>query len=78
MNSKEIVNEVMKMRGMSRTALANKLGYVAPSGITQRLQGKQDMRVDTLIKFLEAMDCEVVIRSKLSDKSKWTVTAEEE
>lgn len=78
MNSKSIVKDIMKMRGMTNATLAEKLGYATASAVSERLRGKQDMRVDTLIKFLEAMDCEVVIRSKLSDKSKWTVTAEEE
>ena len=73
MNAKQIVSEIMKKRGFTNSALAEKLNYPTVSGVSERLRGKQDMRVDTLAKFLEAMDCEVVIRSKLSDKLEWKV-----
>lgn len=35
------------------------------------------MNVAVLVKFLEAMDCELVIRSTLSDKSEWVVTCDD-
>jgi transcriptional regulator with XRE-family HTH domain len=73
MNAKQIVSEIMKKRGFTNSALAEKLNYPTPSGVSERLRGKQDMRADTLVKFLEAMDCEVIIRSKLSDKSEWKI-----
>lgn len=78
MNSKQIVSEIMKKRGFTNTALAEKLKYPTVSGVSERLRGKQDMRVDTLVKFLEAMDFEVVIRSKLSDKMEYIVEIPEE
>ena len=77
MNSKNILKAVMKHRGHTHESLATKLGFKSSSGVSERLRGTADMRVDTLVKFLEAMDCELVIRSKLSDKSSWTVTLEE-
>ena len=73
MNAKQIVSEIMKKRGFTNSALAEKLNYPTASGVSERLRGKQDMRVDTLVKFLEAMDCEVIIKSKLNDKMEWTV-----
>ena len=73
MNAKQIVSEIMKKRGFTNSALAKKLDYPTASGVSERLRGKQDMRADTLVKFLEAMDCEVIIRSKLNDKSEWKV-----
>lgn len=36
------------------------------------------MNVAVLVKFLEAMDCELVIRSTLADKSEWVVTGDEQ
>lgn len=77
MNAKEIVSEIMKKRGFTNASLAKKLNYPTASGVSERLRGKQDMRADTLVKFLEAMDCEVVIRSKLSDKMEWTIDIKE-
>lgn len=78
MNGKQIVSEIMKKRGFTNAALAEKLKYPTASGVSERLRGKQDMRVDTLAKFLEAMDCEVIVRSKLSDKSEWKIEIDTE
>ena len=78
MNGKQIVSEIMKKRGFTNAALAEKLKYPTASGVSERLRGKQDMRVDTLAKFLEAMDCEVIVRSKLTDKLEWTINVDTE
>jgi transcriptional regulator with XRE-family HTH domain len=78
MNAKQIVSEIMKKRGFTNAALAEKLKYPTASGVSERLRGKQDMRVDTLVKFLDAMDCEVVIKSKLNDKLEWKIDMKEE
>ena len=76
MNGKEVVEQVMKLRGMSAPVLAQKLGYATTSGVSERLRGTQDMRADTLARFLTAMDCEIVVRSKLDDKKKWVINGE--
>lgn len=78
MLGKEVVEYAMKLRGMSSPVLAKKLGYATTSGVTERLYGKQDMRCDTLAKFLEALDCEIIIKSKLSDKTVWKVDGHSE
>ena len=78
MNGKQIVANIMKMRGYTNAALASKLEYPTVSGVSERLRGKQDMRVDTLVKFLEAMDCEVVVKSKLSDKTVWVIDGKQD
>ena len=83
MNSKDTVKEIMKLRGHNYRTLAEKLGYMAqkkdvlPTGVANRLSGAQEMRVDTLVKFLEALDCELVIKSKTTDKQEWSITLDE-
>lgn len=83
MNSKDTVKEIMKLRGHNLRTLAKKLGYVTqngdvlPTGVSNRLSGAQEMRVDTLVKFLESLDCELVIKSKTADKQEWRITLEE-
>ena len=77
MNGIEIVNEIMKQKGVTRAALAERLGYAHPSGVSERLRGLQDMRADTLAKFLEALDCELIVRSKRNDGTEWTITGQE-
>lgn len=77
MNAKTAVTEVIEDRQITRAYLAQKLGYSTISAVTERLKAssKNDMRVDTLVKFLEAMDCTLVIRSNLKDKKEWVITA---
>lgn len=73
MLGKEVVRKVMKLRGMGSPTLAKKLGYETVSGVTNRFAGAQDMRCDTLAKMLEALDCEVIVKSKLSDRTVWVI-----
>ena len=83
MKSADIVKEIMKQRGHTYESLANSLGYVTTDNkgkskgranmVSERLRGKQEMRVDTLVKFLDAMNCEVIVRSKLQDKKQWVI-----
>lgn len=87
MKSADIVKAIMKLRGHTNESLASALGYVVEvdgkkkgraNMVSERLRGKQEMRVDTLMKFLEAMDCEIIIRSKLKDKTQWIIDVKEE
>ena len=63
MNEKEIVRDIMKTLDINQTELAERTGYKAASGISEILNRK-GMRVDILLKLVNAMGCEVVIRSK--------------
>ena len=79
MNSKKIVREIMKLRGHTYESLALKLGFNRHNSVSERLRGTTEMRVDTLIKLLTEMDCELVIRSALpKDKSEWVITLDKE
>lgn len=78
MNGKQTVVEIMKAKGFTYNLLAKKLGYNAASGVSERLRGAQDMRVDTLVKFLEQMDCELVVRSTTKDKMEWIIGQKED
>lgn len=84
MNAKNTVKEIMKLRGHNNRTLAEKLGYVnqdgdvLPTGVANRLSsGAQEMRVDTLVKFLAELDCELVIKSRTADKREWSITLED-
>lgn len=74
MTGKEATKTIMKDRGYTYKTLADKLGYAHHSSVSERLkEASADMRVDTLVKMLEAMDCELVVRSKLKDKKEWRI-----
>ena len=79
MNSKQIVAEVMNLRGFSQKMLAEKLGYSTVTGVANRLNGKstRDMNVNTLVQFLSAMDCKLVVKSNTKDKKEWVISIDE-
>lgn len=74
MNSKEIIKTLMKERGFTLQHLADEAGFNSRMAVSQRLTtGSAEMRVDTLVRLLEAMDCELVVKSKLKDRKEWKV-----
>lgn len=75
MNEIEIVKALMKEKGMSGKTLAEKLGYNTPSAVTNRLQSKT-MTVEMLVKLLDAMDCELIIKNKVGNKESFEVNNE--
>ena len=74
MKEKEIVKEVMAMRGWSQAKLAEEAGFKNQANITGLLnRGENGMRIDKLAKMLHAMGCEIVIRDKMGSGKEWTV-----
>lgn len=74
MTDKEVVFEAMKAHNYNSHVLAGALGYATTSGVTERMRGKQAMRCDTFVKFLDEMGFEVIVKSKLADKTEFTVS----
>lgn len=77
MKPNKVTRDVMKFRGYSNMSLAKKLGKSTPTTISNALSRENGMRIDTFLKMIEAMDCEVVVRSVLKDKTEWKVTSED-
>lgn len=75
MNEIEIVKALMKAKGMSGAVLADKMGFNTASAVTNRLQSKT-MTVEVLVRLLDAMDCELVIKNKVGDKEVFVVDNE--
>ena len=77
MNEIEIVKALMKEKGKSSAYIAKTLyGDETPaSKISNRLQSKT-MNVETLIKMLDVLECELVIRDKVGSKQTYVVDNE--
>lgn len=81
MKSSEVIKEAMKVCGWSQKTLAKQAGYVDENGegkqtsVSSRINGNT-MRVDTFVKFLNAMGYELVVKSSNpnSNKSEWKVS----
>lgn len=73
MNAKEIIKNILVMRGWSQKKLAEEAGFKGQSNVTGYLNRGTSLRVDNLIQMIEAMGCEVVIRDKMGSKKEWKV-----
>lgn len=74
MNEKEIVREVMELRKWSQKQLAKEAGFNSQSNITGLLNNnKNGIRIDNLVRMLNAMGCEVVVRDKMGSGKEWEV-----
>lgn len=72
MTAKEVVKSVMKSRHFTYVTIAEKLGYQRGSNVSNMVN-RGNMTIDTLLKILDTMGCELVVKSKLSDKQAWVV-----
>lgn len=73
----EIVKSIFKDRNVSYLKVAQALGYKHASAVSNRLDDKRSLQVDTLINILNELDCELVIRSTTKDKSEWVIGKED-
>lgn len=69
-----IVKAIFRERNMSYMAMAEKLGYKHASAISNRLDDTRPITTDILLKILDELDCDLVIRSRTKDKTEWTVS----
>ena len=72
MNEIEIVKTLLKSKNVSHSVLSKKMGFATASGVSNRLQGKS-MTVEVLLRMLDAMDCELIIKNKVGDKEVFVV-----
>lgn len=72
MNVDKILKEIIAKKGYTQKSLAHKLGYEHTSGVSEKLRRKEGMRLDTFVKILNAMECEVIIKSK-TNKDEWRI-----
>ena len=75
MTEKEVVREVMVMRGWSQKKLAEEAGFAGQSNITGLLNNNRNgIRIDNLCKMLNAMGCDIIVRDKMGSGKEWKVT----
>ena len=74
MNEKEVIKAAMEARGFNQTMLADKAGLKRQSNVSEMLRGKS-LRVDNLVKLLDAMGFDVVVKDRNGSKkeNQWKV-----
>lgn len=71
MNEIEIINTIREASNPKVTieVLRDRLGYKTVSGVSERLRGKS-IKVDTFVKFLDALGYELVVQPKTTRPAK--------
>lgn len=74
MTEKQVIRELMTLRGWSQAKLAEEAGFKSQSNITGLLNNNQNgIRMDNLYKMLNAMGCEIVVRDKMGSNKEWKI-----
>ncbi len=71
MNERDIIREILKLRNMTQADLAEKVGYSSAASVSMMLT-RQSMKADGMLKFLDPLNCELVIRMK-DENREWVV-----
>lgn len=71
MNERDIIREVLALRGVTQVGLGERLGYASTSAVSTMLN-RQSMKTDGVVKFLDELGCELVIRMK-DENREWVV-----
>ena len=75
MTERDVIKECLSQIGWNQKTLAKNAGYNTPSGVGNRLNNKNAMRCDILVKLLSVMGYELVVRSSSSkNKSEWVIS----
>ena len=73
MTAKEVVRDIMQIRGWSQSRLAMESGMKGQTNINGILNRGASLRVDILERMVNAMGCEIVIRDKMGSRKEWVV-----
>ena len=74
MTEKEVIRRVMTMRDWKQPRLAKEAGYKSQSNVTGLLNNnKNGIRIDHVVRMLNAMGCELVVRDKIGSGKEWVI-----
>lgn len=74
MDLQSILKALINARGYTYKVIGELLGGKTTQAISDRLNKRSSMSVDTLLKFLDILGCELVIRDKNEKKDIWVIT----
>ena len=66
MNARELMKEIVEESGLSQATIAEKAGYKRASNVSECLRSN-NMRVDNMVRILNACGYEIIIRSDRKD-----------
>lgn len=69
---KQIISELIKMRGWTQMGLADELGQ-SKNAVSQTLTCKSDMTIGRVLKYLDTLGAELVVRDRMGSRKEWRV-----
>jgi transcriptional regulator with XRE-family HTH domain len=75
MDLQSVLKALINARGYTYKTIGTLLGGKTTQAISDRLNKRSSMSVDTLLKFLDILGCELVIRDKNEKKDVWVITS---
>lgn len=78
MTINEAIKEYLHKRKWSQADLAMEAGFKGQSAVGMVLKIRNSVQVDTLLKMLNAMGCELIIRDKFDRTNEITISMESE
>ena len=66
MNARELMKAIVEESGLSQSTIAEKAGYKRATNVSECLRSN-NMRVDNMVRILNACGYEVIIRSEKKD-----------
>lgn len=75
MDLQSVLKALINARGYTYKTIGGLLGGKTTQAISDRLNKRSSMSVDTLLKFLDILGCELVIRDKNEKKDIWVITS---
>ena len=72
-NAQEAIRMMIKARGWTYKVFAEVIGTNVQN-VIDKTNKRSSMSVALLLKYCEAADCELVIRSNLKDHTEWVIT----
>lgn len=64
MQATEIIKSLMTKKKITQGEITQRLGMKSQSGVSQALA--RDMKTSMLLRFLSSMDCEVIVKDKVT------------
>ena len=74
MDLQSVLKVLINSRGYTYKAIGQIVGGKTTQAISDMLNKQSSMTVKALLKFLDALDCELVIRSRSDENDSWVIT----
>lgn len=75
MDLQSILKALINAKGLTYKVVGDLLGGKSIQSVSDQLNKKSSMSVNTLLRFLTILDCELAVRSKNDKKDVWVITS---